>query len=427
MSELNIETITFSSYQYSIGDYIQFTENESPVYGVIRESGKGSVEMRDSVIEVDDGENAYTVEIFDTDEGKFSDELVAITEDEKGLGSWIGPPSQFVNKSEFSEHDMDKEKISSMWDKLTNMSEEEMEKWDKHPCSDIGVDGAENTRDETLMLMGQAPDGWNEESYLVATQHISHIAEARESEPDDPAEGGEGTCPSRWAVNLLNRGMNPFDSFPGGNPNFAIHDADSVGNVDINFSASAVPPKRHEIVSEFNEFGIRKNRDSDGELVSVDAVYEAMTPGPPKDRNGVRITSEFLESIASKDYSNDPPYMMDHSQNTLSQIGFVKDVWFNSSTDTLMVMTRAYNTGSQTHDEIIKRLTFEPPTIDDGSLGLADDYDYEQNEDGEIVLADGRIKEFSTTPFPGGYDEGGLKTSYDESESSEVGVVINAS
>lgn len=47
------------------------------------------------------------------------------------------------------------------------------------------------------------------------------MAEAMEMDPEDPESGGPGTCPSRWAVNLLNRGHNPFDTFPSGNPQFS--------------------------------------------------------------------------------------------------------------------------------------------------------------------------------------------------------------
>jgi hypothetical protein len=84
-------------------------------------------------------------------------------------------------------------------------------------------------------------------------------------------------------------------------------------------------------------------------------------------------------------------------------------VWFDQTREKLNLMTRTYNTGAQTHDEIISRLTNDPPVLTDGSLGFGKHYEATKNEDGEIELIDGKIREFSTTPFPGGYDQGGLR------------------
>jgi len=102
---------------------------------------------------------------------------------------------------------------------------------------------------------------------------------------------------------------------------------------------------------------------------------------------------------------------MDHSEDTLSQIGFVKDVWFDETKDKLMLLARAYNTGSTIHNEIVNRLTHEPPATPDGSVGLNESYKAIRNDDDEVEIVDARIEEFSTTPFPGGYDEGGLRAS----------------
>lgn len=450
---------------------------------------------------------------------------------------------------------MDREQVFSMWDEMTNMPEEAMEMWDDHPCADAGVDGGENVRDETLMLMGQAPDGWDENSYRIANEHLSHIMEAMEMEPpEDAGSAGPGTCPSRWAINLLNRGVNPFDEMPSGNPQFDSEGDSSTGSVidlpnrqrlyasdeelddvysewsdTVNMTASqleswaehacsdiasndptavrernmrllekdksewtekdisdakrtisfisrmrgqrpdspasggkgtcpsewavsllnwaynpfdgmpdgdpnpdgeqnnsledgglvysdgepiemsfAATPIKEQIREGFNQYGIRENYDGD-ELVSVDAIYEAMEPGPPESRKGVRITEDFLKSVSEKDYSNRPPFMMDHDRSTLSHVGFVDDVWFDDGRGKLMVQVRAYNTGAQTHDEIIKRLTHEPPAITDGSVGFGRNYEASKNSNDEYQLEDGKMQEFSTTPFPGGYDEGGLR------------------
>ncbi|AAO61390.1 prohead protease Pro [Halophage HF1] len=158
----------------------------------------------------------------------------------------------------------------------------------------------------------------------------------------------------------------------------------------------------------FNEYGVRENRAEDGELVSVDVVYEAMEPGPPEDRNGVRITDTFLRKVAEKNYSGQEPYMLGHSDRPLDEIGKVQKVWFEESVEKLMLMNRVFNTGAPTHDEVVKRLTYTPPTMTDGSVGFGNQYEAVVNDDGEPELIDGQIREFSTVPFPGGYDEGGL-------------------
>jgi hypothetical protein len=79
---------------------------------------------------------------------------------------------------------------------------------------------SEQHRDNFMMLMGQPVESWEMEAVQIANREVDYISEAMEMEPDDPESGGPGTCPSRWAVNLLNRGVNPFDSFPSGNPQF---------------------------------------------------------------------------------------------------------------------------------------------------------------------------------------------------------------
>ena len=100
--------------------------------------------------------------------------------------------------------------------------------------------------------------------------------------------------------------------------------------------------------------------------------------------------------------------MLGHSDQPLDEVGKMKRVWFNDVSEKLMIMNRVFNTGASTHDEVIKRLTNNPPTMTDGSVGFGNQYEAIQNENKEPELIDGRIREFSTVPFPGGYDEGGL-------------------
>lgn len=188
-------------------------------------------------------------------------------------------------------------------------------------------------------------------------------------------------------------------------------------NIDeeLSFSASFGAPDPEALADGFNQYGVRENFDDDGNLRSVDVNYEAMEPGKPEDRNGVRITEDFLREVASKDYSGAEPFMLDHTRKTLSKAGNVEDVWFSEDAGKLMVQSRIPNTGAQTHDELIKRFTYEPPTVTNGSIGLGDSYEAIRNDAGEPELVDGKLQEFSTTPFPGGYDDGGLRASFAES------------
>jgi len=184
---------------------------------------------------------------------------------------------------------------------------------------------------------------------------------------------------------------------------------------ELSFSASFGNPEPDALADGFNQYGVRENRNEDGELRSVDVNYEAMEPGEPENRNGVRITEEFLRAVGEKDYDGSQPFMMDHQRTTLSKAGNVRKVWFSEEAGKLMVQSRVPNTGSQTHDELIKRFTYEPPTVTNGSAGFGDSYEAIRNDDGEPELVDGKLQEFSTTPFPGGYDDGGLRAAFAES------------
>lgn len=191
---------------------------------------------------------------------------------------------------------------------------------------------------------------------------------------------------------------------------------------NLTFAASTVDDgldfSRFEdrIGGDFNEYGIRQNTDDEGDLTSVDVIYEAMEPGPPERRNGVRITDEFLKRVAGKDYSKEPPHLKDHEgKDTFSRIGRVKNVWFDEQTQKLLLMTRTPNIKqSPTYQEAIARYTYEPPEITDGSVGLGKNYEARRNSDGEPELVDGKLREFSTVNFPGGYDEGGVSAAFAE-------------
>lgn len=188
---------------------------------------------------------------------------------------------------------------------------------------------------------------------------------------------------------------------------------------------TSVGLERDTGIDGFDENGVRVN-EADGEVASVDVVYDAMEPGAPDERNGVRVTSEFLQTVAEKDYDG-VPFMLGHSDQPLDEIGKVQKVWYANQAEKLRVMARVFNTGAKTHDEVISRFTHDPPTMTDGSVGFGDQYEAAMNAADEPELIDGTIREFSTTPFPGGYEDGGLGVSaafaeaIDEAEFDDVG------
>lgn len=195
----------------------------------------------------------------------------------------------------------------------------------------------------------------------------------------------------------------------------------TAGRAELDFS--------HEEFTErvgdgFNEYGVRENYDGNDSLESVDVIFEAMEPGPPERRNGVRITDDFLQEVASKDYGGErPPHLKDHNAtDTFSRIGEVRNVWFSDRLGKLMLMTRTPNVqGSQNHQEAIARYTHNPPEIRNGSVGFGRQYEAVRNDDGEPELVDGELREFSTVNFPGGYDDGGIKAAFAEAAQDAVG------
>jgi len=200
-----------------------------------------------------------------------------------------------------------------------------------------------------------------------------------------------------------------------------LHFSASAPDGEIDFTHSEFTER---VGGGFNEHGVRENT-TDGHTESVDVIFQAMEPGPPERRNGVRITPEFLERVGSKEYEQNPPHLKDHNDtDTFARIGEVRDAWFSERLGKLMLMTRTPNIeGSQNHSEAVARYTHDPPAIRDGSLGFGNNYEAVMNDDGEPEMRDGKFREFSTVNFPGGYDEGGVNTAFAEAvgEYSEHG------
>lgn len=189
---------------------------------------------------------------------------------------------------------------------------------------------------------------------------------------------------------------------------------------DIDFSHSEF---QERVGTGFNEHGVRENYDENDNLESVDVIFAAMEPGPPEDRNGVRITEDFLDNVAGKEYASPPPHLKDHEdRNSWARIGDVREKWFSERLNKFFLMTRTPNIeGSTNHQEAIARYTHDPPAIRDGSLGFGQNYEAAINEDGEPEMQDGKFREFSTVNFPGGYDDGGINAAFAEAiEEAEV-------
>jgi hypothetical protein len=191
---------------------------------------------------------------------------------------------------------------------------------------------------------------------------------------------------------------------------------DPDGDFGMNFEFSVLP---EEALSEgFNRYGVRENEDG-----SLDVRFKAMEPGI---RRGIKITPEFLRSVANKEYSR-IPLQIDHSQSQRANAGHIAPDNVQFGGEFLQVEAHIPNTGSSFRDDIIADFTHDPPQITDMSVG----YNPRSMEverptgDDPPQFVDGRIREFSLTPFPAGYDNGGLTPEF--SAAVEQAVIDSAS
>lgn len=178
-----------------------------------------------------------------------------------------------------------------------------------------------------------------------------------------------------------------------------IGDNQTDGDFGMNLEFTTLPT---EALSEgFNRHGVRENEDG-----SLDVRFAAMEPG---ERRGFQIDANFLQNVASYDYDR-IPLQLDHSQSQRANVGYIdpNNVEFN---DTLNIQAHIPDTGSSVRDDVIADFNHEPPQIQDISVSF-DPRSVEMeppSEKGEAPrFADARFKEFSLTPFPAGYDNGGL-------------------
>lgn len=171
----------------------------------------------------------------------------------------------------------------------------------------------------------------------------------------------------------------------------------SVGSVPTDFSETG-----------FNKYGVRENVDEDGKLQSIDVLYRAMEPGL---RKNIRISPEFLQTVVDK-FGGPLPFQLDHSKSQLANVGTITRALF---ADALYLVGNIPNTGSQLRSDVISDFRHDPPAITDGSVGFGHDYEIEYNEDAdEYEFVSAQLREFSLTPFPAGYDNGGLSAAFSD-------------
>lgn len=179
----------------------------------------------------------------------------------------------------------------------------------------------------------------------------------------------------------------------------------TIGDNDVDgkfgFNVEFNRPSQSILDDGFNEWGVRENEDG-----SVDVRFEAMEPG---ERRGAQITPEFLQNVIEHDY-NRIPVQLDHSDSQRANVGYIEPSTLQFS-EKLALQAHVPNTGSSLRDDIIADFTHDPPQIQDISASF-DPKTVEveppdkRGEPPEFV--DARLREVSLTPFPGGYDNGGI-------------------
>lgn len=263
--------------------------------------------------------------------------------------------------------------------------------------------------------------GTLDESSIPEDDFESHYLNAGDTKSDSsfPVVDGEGNLrrgnvESAWDLRNQGEGVSEdclrslaerFDDTPL--PESAYNRTDTVtvgdnsvdGEFGMNLEFSFLP---EEALSDgFNRFGVRENDDG-----SLDVRFAAMEPGV---RRGFEITDDFLTNVVSYDYSK-IPLQLDHSKSQRANVGFIdpQKLGFN---DVLQVQTHIPNTGSSIRNDIISDFTHKPPQVTDISVSFDPrtvEVEPPSSKDDPPRFVDARIREFSLTPFPAGYDNGGL-------------------
>ena len=176
---------------------------------------------------------------------------------------------------------------------------------------------------------------------------------------------------------------------------------------NITFGVPEIIPE--SLGDGFNRYGVREHEDG-----SIDVIFAAMEPGL---RRNVRVTDQFLSRVASHSYEGRIPLQYDHSHSQRANVGWIEPENIKFSDNMLRVMAHIPNTGSQIRTDTINDFTHDPPAISDGSVGFDPrtlEVKRPESRGDEPEFVDARLQEFSLTPFPAGYDNGGLSPQFSE-------------
>lgn len=179
-----------------------------------------------------------------------------------------------------------------------------------------------------------------------------------------------------------------------------LGDNETDGKFGMNLEFNSLPTDA--LSDGFNRHGVRENDDG-----SVDVRFAAMEPG---ERRGFEITPEFLRNVTSYEYGR-IPVQLDHSDSQRANVGYVKGDKTDFTDGVLKTQVHIPNTGSSVRDDIIADFTHDPPQINDISVSFDPrtvELDPPDTRGEAPTFVDGKIREFSLTPFPAGYDNGGL-------------------
>lgn len=187
------------------------------------------------------------------------------------------------------------------------------------------------------------------------------------------------------------------------NETVILGDNDTDGEYGMNLEFRK-PPER-AIAEGFNKYGVRENDDG-----SVDVRFNAMEPG---ERRGVDITPDFLSNVVSHSYDR-IPLQLDHSKSQRANVGYIEPTKLQYD-DFMQVQVHVPNTGSSIRNDIIADFTHDPPQVQDISVSFNPrtvEVEPPASRDDNPQFVDARIDEFSLTPFPAGYDNGGLTPAF---------------
>lgn len=101
------------------------------------------------------------------------------------------------------------------WKDTVNMDAEMMREWAEHPCHTNASIEPDKVVQRNLELFETPQSEWTEAHEEDAKRAISFIVRmrAKENRPKDPVQPTE-SCPSSWAVSLMNWGWTPFNTLP---------------------------------------------------------------------------------------------------------------------------------------------------------------------------------------------------------------------